>query len=541
MAVRSIDADLILELLHGLPLALTQAGSYLRETNMSTSTYVKYYNMTWKDLMKKESRYPLQEYADRSILTTWTMSYMQLKSQSEEAANLLKLWAFLDHGDLWYEMIAQAPKLTNDMDVPPWLLCTAKSDLEFCDSMGLLARYSLVDAGRGEADSYSMHSVLHKWCFYLCEDSERSKFSGLATGLVASLVPSEEGEYWKLQRRLLPHANRVYQMLPTNASEQASKADTAGWQAWIFYNLGMYFAEQDRLAEAETLYVAALAWYEQTLGREHRLTLDTAASLGNLYREQGKLTRAEQLLQRALEGRKLALGDEHILVFDTLSDLGNLFDTQDRLADAETQYHLALVGKEKLLEPDDPSILRTMNNLSALYWKQDQPERAEPLFQRVLSGHETRFGLTHPNTLAIVYNLGLFYRTRAPRKAEKMYLRALEGQVHELTVAHPRTLQTLNDLVVLYKEQGRLAEAETLLRRLVAGKETTHGTAHPVTLDLVAHLAVLCYRQGRFGPAEEMFERALAGFRDVLGPAHETCVGLDKGLLRCRELMAQSK
>jgi len=49
--VDRIDADTILKLLDGLPLALTQAGSYMRETNMSASSYAKHYDTTWKQLM----------------------------------------------------------------------------------------------------------------------------------------------------------------------------------------------------------------------------------------------------------------------------------------------------------------------------------------------------------------------------------------------------------------------------------------------------------------------------------------------------------
>ncbi|CAA9962752.1 hypothetical protein PTMSG1_06126 [Pyrenophora teres f. maculata] len=40
------DADVVLELLHGLPLALTQAGLYMRETNVSAATYAKHYDNT---------------------------------------------------------------------------------------------------------------------------------------------------------------------------------------------------------------------------------------------------------------------------------------------------------------------------------------------------------------------------------------------------------------------------------------------------------------------------------------------------------------
>lgn len=89
---------------------------------MTASDYVKHYDSTWEDLIKKQDRFPLQEYADRSVLTTWTILYKQVQSQSEEAASLLKLWGFLNCEDLWYELIASAWRLDKEMETPGWLL-----------------------------------------------------------------------------------------------------------------------------------------------------------------------------------------------------------------------------------------------------------------------------------------------------------------------------------------------------------------------------------------------------------------------------------
>ncbi|PSN58549.1 hypothetical protein BS50DRAFT_538593 [Corynespora cassiicola Philippines] len=199
------DADAILKLLNGLPLALTQAGSYMRETNVSASAYIKHYNATWKQLMKKQGRFPPEEYGDRSVLTTWTMSYEQARRQSEEAACLLKLWGFLDSGEMWYELVAAGSGLAEEMEVPGWLAKMAGDELEFGEAAGLLLRYSLVEAVK-DRDSYSMHSVLHRWCGQLAEGEERHELCRTAAGLVACSVPSEsEADFWEKRKRILSH------------------------------------------------------------------------------------------------------------------------------------------------------------------------------------------------------------------------------------------------------------------------------------------------------------------------------------------------
>lgn len=43
---------------------------------------------------------PLQDYPDRSVWTTWTISYETIRETYKVVANLLLLWAFLDRKDL---------------------------------------------------------------------------------------------------------------------------------------------------------------------------------------------------------------------------------------------------------------------------------------------------------------------------------------------------------------------------------------------------------------------------------------------------------
>jgi tetratricopeptide (TPR) repeat protein len=62
-----------------------------------------------------------------------------------------------------------------------------------------------------------------------------------------------------------------------------------------FNNLGLLYADQGRLADAEAMYKRALAGYEKALGPDHTSTLATVNNLGNLYAGQGKLADAEAI------------------------------------------------------------------------------------------------------------------------------------------------------------------------------------------------------------------------------------------------------
>jgi tetratricopeptide (TPR) repeat protein len=331
------DAEVVLELLHGLPLALTQAGSYMRETNASASTYANHYSRTWERLMKSEARFPLEEYGDRSVLTTWTISYRQVQQQSEEAACLLKLWGFLDSGEVWYEMIAAGLDPAAEVDAPAWLLAVSEDELAFGEAMGLLSRYSLAE-GREGTDGHSMHSVLHRWCGYLAEKDERQELGCLAAGLVAWSVPLQsDAEFGKKRKQIMAHGLRVSGWIEEDGALDKERSVKASIRPGHFYNLGYLLSDEDR-QRAVQMYQRALQGFEKAWGPEHTSTLDTVNNLGNLYVSLGRLDEAEKMYQRALQGFEKAWGPEHTPTLDTVNNLGILYADLGRLDEAEKMY-----------------------------------------------------------------------------------------------------------------------------------------------------------------------------------------------------------
>jgi tetratricopeptide (TPR) repeat protein len=339
------DADVVLELLHGLPLALTQAGSYMRETNISASTYAKHYRHTWGRLMKKQDRFPIEEYGDRSVLTTWAMSYEQVQRQSEEAAWLLKLWGLLDSGELWYELFAAVSDSAKEMDIPAWLLSIAEDELEFSETVGLLLRYSLADA-RKDSGSFSMHSVLHKWCRQLAE-SEWHELYRVAAGLVAANVSERSDvESWSKSRRLLAHGVSISRGIYDGLAVGRREAVEAAIQPQHLHLIG-YLLQDDDKEMAMKIYQRALGGKEKAWGLDHTSTLDTVNNLAVLYMRTNKYKEAEEMYMRALDGYEKALGLDHISTLDTVNNLGNLYADINKYKEAEEMYMRALEGKEK--------------------------------------------------------------------------------------------------------------------------------------------------------------------------------------------------
>ncbi|OQD62219.1 hypothetical protein PENPOL_c013G09674 [Penicillium polonicum] len=82
------------------------------------------------------------------------------------------------------------------------------------------------------------------------------------------------------------------------------------------------------------------------------------------------------------------------------------------------------------------------------------------MYQRALTGYEKALGPDHRSTLDTVHDLGLLYKNQGKLKqAEEMYLRALTGYEKALGPDHTSTLDTVRNLGNLYLDQGKLKDS----------------------------------------------------------------------------------
>ena len=312
----------------------------MRMTNTNVSGYIEMYKQAWATLMEKQHRYTL---ADRSMLTTWTLSYNSLRLQSEHAANLLMLWAFLDNQDLWYELLTPALEEEFTDQLPPWFTDCVDDEFDFKECIGLLLKYSFIDA-KSESSSFSMHPVLHHWCSHTFEQ-DKATMGWLAVTVVASAVPDRvELHSTFVGRRLLPHCDHVYSMLQEDLWNEEDKLSIGSASYW----LGRLYFDHSKMKEAEDLYLRALMTKEEILGLEHGSTLMTVNSLGNIYEKQRKEQEAEEMYLRALVGLEKIYGPEHSETLDVINNLGVLYWNQGKEKEAEEMYLRAFVGDEKV-------------------------------------------------------------------------------------------------------------------------------------------------------------------------------------------------
>jgi tetratricopeptide (TPR) repeat protein len=463
------DTGPLLDKLGGLPLALVQAGAYIGATSLTVEVYIKYYENTWEKLMAYQDRYPLQEYAERSVLTTWKMSYEQVLMLKPEAARLLDQWAFLHPGDISYELVERYTQAFEDGEKARELESIATDELSFRDAVGVLAQYSLVNNNEGWGN-FSIHAVVHKWSLYnIVDDQARERLCVRAISMVAKSIPlSHDLDDLQAARRLLPHARMV-------ATRHNRMREVAQLELEL-HQVADFMQEWESSREVESLYLRALTGKEESLGVKHLSTLDTINNLGILYARRGKMKEAEDMYARALRGREETLGAKHTSTLHTIGSLAVLHADQGKLKDAEEMYVRALGGCEELFGANYSLAFNTVNNFGILCPKQGKFEEAEMMYKRALKGYDEALEEKQTSTFDIATNIGtLCWKQGKLKEAEEMFVRALREKEKAFGAKHTSTLNIVKNLGNLYKDQGKVAEAKETYGRAAEGYKIAEG------------------------------------------------------------------
>lgn len=452
----------LLEILGYIPLAITQAGAYIKRNRQAIQGYLTALETNQQNLTDRLS----QELQDprrppgfpNAVFRTWNLSFDQILAREPQTAKLLSLIAMLDPQRIPEKLLRRS----------------AKRDVDFEMAIGTLDGFALISQEIGE-ESYAIHPLVQASVHYWLEQrSEKADCASQALQLLVEEFPTGIYEHTEICELMLAHAQAVlcYKYVSDDDLKRRAK---------LLYNVGWFSWRQGR-------YVAA-----------HREVLEAY----NIVRERS--------------------GE---LAFDTLSSLSLLAAVlmdQVKYKEAEKMHRRALKGMEKLLGFEHPNTLVNVNNLAVVLRSQRKYKEAEKLYRRALKTSEKVLEFEHPDTLISVNNLAVVFQYQGKYKAaEELHRRALEERERVLGVEHPRTLTSVNNLAVVLQYQGKYKAVEELYRRALEGREKMLGVEHPETLKCVHNLAALFHKQQRYNDASVLYLRASAGFLKTLGPDHPT-------------------
>ncbi|KAJ5950462.1 uncharacterized protein N7479_008875 [Penicillium vulpinum] len=153
------EAKKIVDLLGSLPLALVQAGAFVRSRRRSLREYQDLYLTRRNDLLRFS---PRLGFADRAVLTAWEINFKQVEQESPAASSLLLLFSFLDPSSIpemvlhrgsspqkrWGENGEVTEVRAQDEGVDEYLTKIIQGDLEFDTAVEKLLSFSLISCNK---------------------------------------------------------------------------------------------------------------------------------------------------------------------------------------------------------------------------------------------------------------------------------------------------------------------------------------------------------------------------------------------------------
>ena len=563
------NGELVVSRLGYLPLAIDQAGSYIRKQKVSLSEFIGHYNQRRERVLQYTPQ--LWEYrrwlgdeegeSRLSVFTTWELSFQQLRSCHRlKEIELVTLFGFFHYASISEELFqayherleaTRDRRCPNDEPVPSelshrptgkpkWmtLLVDEKNKWDtfnLRETIAELHEMFLVQdfaSGDNEHCKFSLHPLVSDWIRLRDKDSRtRQNYTRQAIHVVTSFLDSRFFSHASLQTKqeILAHMDESLAN-DKNFLDQNERLGS-GSLSYSALSFGKFYHEQGRYSFAEALYKRVLKTYEDRLGCDHPETLQIVASLGNVYHSQGWHSQAEALYDRVLKGQETHLGWNHLDTLRTVEDLANIYRSQGRYTNAEKLYNRILAIRESKLGHEHQDTLKTIANLAINHGSQGRYVEAEMLFVQALSGREKLLGHDHPDTLWTLDDLANNHQYQGLyTEAENLYKRALAGRQKLLGHDHPDTLWTVDNLANNYQSQARYVEAEVLYRCALATNETQLGLDHPETLWTIDGLANVSYCQGQYGEAEMLYNRALEGRVTRLGQDHHNTLRTINGL-----------
>jgi len=520
-----------------LPLALAQAGAYIKRRNKTIENYLTLYR-TQIAAMLADKTLPVDSSNVQSIATTWNISLKTI--QEEEAAEtketgepklsllVLQAISYLHCDHIPYDLLARwlhTAHLVKDQSAIERLLDKA---------LGYLSAYSMIQS-HVEQRTLSVHRLVQEVVRFQLQQiksasplvtSLESKGDAKATAsteqphhsfLLASLTDSSLEEFSletqilvdeKRRKALLQHLQALVKHHDSSSSTSTSPSVNLGM---LLVSIGNVFSELvGDAGQAKLCYERALKIDEQHYGKDHLQVAITLNNLAATYVALGDAQTAKILLEPALKIHEQRYGKDHWHVASMLENLANAYGT---LGDAQTPKMLlerALKIQEQYYGENHWRVANTSNNLAIAYGALGDIKTQKMLFERTLKIREQHYGKDHWQVAILLANLGVAHRGLGDNHQSKILQdKALSIFRKHYGNDHPQVAQLLMNLGATHMDLGNMQQAKTLLEQALPLFKKYYGNDHSQVALVLTNLGATSIVLDDMQQAKILLEQAL--------------------------------
>ena len=503
--------ELVMELEH-VPLAISQAGAYIRERAplMSIPKYLAEFrksqdnqttllNSNHADL-RRDGEVP------NAVTTSWQLSFDHVLENYPKAGELLCLMSFF-----------------NRQAIPQFLVQRGYDDLAFGEVIGPLLNFSLVRADN-TGQMFELHRLVQIATRHWIErDGSTQKWIDCAIDRMAEEFPGAEDQRrsWAACEMLISHVEEVLGNEPGSEQFQLKYAN-------LLIDSSLYLIERKEdflLAEERSKKALAIQRHILAAGDDHLLL--TLSFISYAYRMQKKYQEAEVLDAEVLEQRIKGWGEMNESTQIAMNNLAQSYITLRKYEKAEEMLLRVRSLQATLLGND---YLFTEIKMAALKIKQHDFQTAETLSLYVIERWTTMFGSDHADVIDARTILSEAYRGQERYvEAAKLELEVLSTCRRVFGERHRKTLSAAHTLALCYLRERKLVEAESQCRECLGFRREILGTQHQTTLCTELLLGSIFLEQNDLLAASQLFANVLDISREVHGAEHGvTMLALNK-------------
>lgn len=509
------EADLLLQELQWLPLAISQAGAYLYRTETSIPEYLsqlKRETGRWRVLGEDEFDRHRRSDAQNSVLRTWSISIRRLKKESLTAYRILHVLAFVDNQNIPMKLLAAAAKYNKETqtakpkrkDQITKRTISRLKNFSFKptsprseeqgqgqvkktdrDELGRAVRrlknFSFVTEHRSESNrrTFEMHKLVQDAARYGLQtqqssDQDEGYFVKIAMHVVDGVYPKDTWYNPQTQgdcERFLAHALRVCHWGEIYGREKGAY-NLQDRVCDFLYSRGRY--EEYRLAGETNLRLA-----QKVFGEKHQQSIQATLYLGWAFITMDQPREGEKCAKRAMALAQETLGDKKVLTLDCKRLLAAALRKQGRFEQAKQLLVETLHHARQFLDEDHELTLNLMDELAHTHVDSKENDEAYELLPRLLKLHQDIQGQSHPHTLLVLDILGdLHFEEGRFDDAVKQRSLQLDLERQSLGNEHPNTLITMFNLADSKRRRGQKEEAVELMQQCSHLRHRVLGASH---------------------------------------------------------------
>lgn len=494
----------LIEVLGYLPLALSQAASYINKNIISISDYLKLYKTNKKELLSENSL-PFGD-GHEPIYVTWDISIKAIQ-HSVYAKDVLKLLEFISY--------------CHAENIPRKLLMqylygeiSNEKKIKLNHILSLLRQYSFVKL---TTNTVSIHRLVSDWIKIKYTKTNKIEIFKNSVAAIKAIYPKEDKIFANKSflTNLIPHCEKILsEHKSLNANTQIK--DLCDILGKSYYTLG-----DDN--KSEKFFEKALYAINQINSEDkNKKSISILHNLGKTYLNLGRHEKAKHTLKKALKFAKIhGSYDDHNTTFKILNDLAKAYNYLGDYQKGMKMSEQALKNVEKKLGPYHVENIEILDTLGYSCFIFGDYHKTKSITERALKISRKHYSKNHIKMAIALKHRGEVHCVFGEyAEGKKLLEEALDITKAYFGTNHIQTGLMLNTYGIAHLYIGNFEKAKYLFEQSMQIAEKYFGPNH---LSKAIYLKNLCFTYvflGEHSKAISLLEQSIKMKQEKFGHKH---------------------